>query len=275
VADVVVWLALVAAIAGDDKDDTAAIQKAVDAAAAANKTTVYLRGTGGPDPNWYNVEGEVRIHGSVRHVLGLGVGRVLGGKTGRFVVTDDSARAVKFQNLDSFGGPPVRLENRSTSRTMVAESCGVTILGTGRGDIFATDCPARGDLRTAGQKMWARHLNPEGNDDVGLVRNAGADLWVMGVKCEGSGVRFKTSAGGRTEVFGMFLYDPGNLQKNDQRPIFDIDNASMCVMGLREICFGGSTYPVKVRERRGDETRTLKNDKEAGWIGWPLYSGRQ
>jgi hypothetical protein len=32
---------------------------------------------------------------------------------------------------------------------------------------------------------------------------------------------------------------------------------------------------VKVRERRGDETRTLKNDKEAGWIGWPLYSGRQ
>ena len=261
------------AVAGDNKDDTQAIQKAIDTAAGARKTTVYLRGTGGGDPNWYNVDGEVRVHGSVRHILALGFGRVLGGQAGRFVVGDSSAPAVKFQNIDTFGGPPVVVENRSKSRTMLVESCGVKIVGTGTGDIFATDCPSTVDLRGPGQKMWARHLNPEGNDDIGLVRNAGADLWVLGSKFEGSGVRYRTSDGGRTEVLGMFLYDPGNIVATDKRPIFDIDNASTCVMGLREIAFGGSQFAVKVRERRGAETRSLGNDKEQGWIGWSFYSG--
>ncbi|MEI6503888.1 MAG: glycosyl hydrolase family 28-related protein, partial [Armatimonadota bacterium] len=154
------------AVAGDNKDDTEALQEAVDVAAAAHKTTVYLRGVGGAEPNWYNLEGEVRVHGSVRHVLSLGWGRILGGPSGKFVVGYDAAPVVKFQNFDSFGGPPPTVENRSAKHTMVVESCGVTILGTGGGDIFATDCPARVDLRQPGQKMWARHLNPEGNDDV-------------------------------------------------------------------------------------------------------------
>jgi len=261
------------AVAGDNKDDAAAIQKAIDAAAAAGKTTVYLRGVGGPDPNWYTLDGEVRVHGSVRHILGLGFGRIVAGKGGKFVVGDDAAPIVKFQNIDSFGGPAAVLENRSAARTLVVESCGVTIAGTGGGDIFATDCPAHVDLRKRGQKMWARHVNPEGTSDTGLVQNAGADLWCLGVKCEGAGVRFKTSDGGRTELLGMFCYDPGNLDKDDARPMFDVENASFSVAGLREINFGGSTYPIKVRERRGAETRMLRNDKEGGWIGWALYSG--
>jgi hypothetical protein len=57
------------------------------------------------------------------------------------------------------------------------------------------------------------------------------------------------------------------LKKDDRRPIFDVDNAPFSVAGLREMTFGGSTYPLKVRERRGEETRTLGNDQESGWIG--------
>lgn len=260
------------AVAGDNQDDTGAIQQAIDAAAAANKSTVCLRGIGGPDPNWYSIEGEVRVHGSVRHVLGLGFGRVLGGPNGRFVVYDQSAPVVKFQNLDAFGGPLVTLENRSTSRAMVVESCGVRIVGAGTGDIFATDCPSLVDLRKPGQHMWARQLNPEGTDDVGLVRNAGADLWALGVKCEGKGVRFRTSGGGRTEILGAFIYGPG-VAPDDPRPMFDIDEGSVCVMGLREIAFDVPTFAVKVRERRGTDTRTLGIDREPGWIGWSMFSG--
>ncbi len=264
------------AVPGDNKDDTEAFRKAFDAAAAAGKTTVYIRGVGGPDPNWYNLEGEIRVRGGVRHVLGLGFGRVLGGKGGRFVVADDSAPVVKFQNIDSFGGPPVTLENRSAGRILVADSCGVSILGTGRGDIFLVNCPAHVELRARGQKCWARQLNPEGTDDVGLVRNAGADLWILGMKCEGKGVRVRTSDGGRTEVFGAFIYGPGDLKKDDTRPMFDVEDASLCVMGIREINFGGNTYPVKVREKRGGEVRTLGTPSgEHGWIGWPLFSGWQ
>ena len=196
------------------------------------------------------------------------------GKIGKFIVDDSSAPVVKFQNLDAFGGAPIILENRAARNKMIVESCGVQIVGMGLGDIFATDCPGIVDLQHPGQKMWARQLNPEGNDDVGLVRNNGADLWDPGLKCEGSGVRVKTFNGGRTEIFGAFMYDPGDLKKDDPRPMFDVVDASLSVIGLREIAFGGFMFTTKVREKRACVTRSLKNDTEDGWIGWSLYNGR-
>ena len=254
---------------GDNRDDTAAIQAAVDAAAAAGKTVVYLRGIGGGDPNWYNIDGEVRIHGSVRLVMGLGFGRVLGGPKGRFIVDDRSAPVVKFKHLQAFGGPAVTVENRSAKNTVVVESCDMKILGTGGGDIFVTDCPSSIELRSPGQRLWARHLNPEGDSDVGLVRNHGGHLWALGVKHEGRGVRFHTDQGGRTEILGLFNYAP-NIAKDDARPAFDVADAAMSAAGVREISFG-NTYPVKVREARGDDVRT---ETGGGCIGWSLFSGR-
>jgi hypothetical protein len=258
--------------AGDNQDDTPAIQKAIDHAAKLNKTVVYLRGCGGNDPNWYTLEGEIKIHGSVRMIMGLGWARILRGKSGKFIVSDESAPLVKFQNIDAFGGPPVFLENRSKERTMVVESCGVHILGTGLGDIFATDCPSKVELKHAGQKMWCRQLNPEGDSDVGLVQNEGADLWILGMKCEGKGVRARTSKGGRTEIFGVFNYGPG-MEEKDRRPLFEVDNASFRLMGLREINFAGHTWTVKVKEKRANETKELDKTNEGGWIGWSQYDG--
>jgi hypothetical protein len=258
------------AVAGDNRDDTEAIQKAIDSAATAQKTTVYLRGIGGGDPNWYNVEGEIRVHGSVRHILGLGFGRVLAGKQGRFVVTDASAPVVKFQFLDAFGGSPIPLENRSKSRTLVAESCGVRILGTGTGDIFLTDCPATVQVENIGSHVWARHLNPEGESDTGLVENKGGTLWILGMKCEGKGVRAATRQGGRTEIFGMFNYG-SSYDPKDRRPLFDVVNSQFSLMGVRELNFGNPA-PVKIRETQGNETRTITNEQEGGAIGWALYN---
>lgn len=258
---------------GDRTDDTAAIQKAVDAAAKAGKTTVYFRGCGGPDPNWYNVDGEVKVHGSVRHILGVGFGRLLGSPKARFVVSDESAPAVKFQNIDSFGGPGVTLENRSKARALVVESCGVHVLGTGTGDIFLTDCPCHLDLRNPGQKAWCRQLDPEGTSDDGLVKNAGAALWVLGMKCEGAGVRIRTTAGGRTELFGAFIYGPG-VKDTEARPLFDVVDAKLGFYGLRELAFSQSTHPVKVRETRGKTTKTVgAAPGEHYWIGWSEYRG--
>jgi len=256
------------AVAGDNQDDTVAIQKAVDAAAAAGQTVVYLRGTGGGDPNWYTLDGEVHVHGSVRHVIGLGFGRVIGGPTGRFIVDDTSAPVVKFQHLQAFGGRPPAVENRSKDRTLFIESCDLRVVGNGRGDIFVTDCPSGIELRSPRQRLWARQLNPEGDSDAGLVRNHGGQLWALGVKHEGRGMRWLTDQGGRTEILGLFNYGPG-IATNDFRPAFDVNRAAFSAAGVREISFG-NTYPVKVRERRGDETR---EEKGGGWIGWALYSG--
>jgi len=256
------------AVPGDNRDDTAAFQAAIDAAAKEGKTTVYLRGIGGHDPNWYSLNGEVRVHGSVRHIIGLGFGRIISNAKGRFVVDDNSAPVVKFQHLQAFGGKPPEVVNRSTKNTLVVESCDLTVIGEGRGDIFVTDCPAKIELNSHDQSLWARQLNPEGDSDIGLVRNHGGRLWTLGVKHEGRGVRFLTDQGGFTEIIGLFNYAP-DIATNDFRPAFDIQDASFCAMGVREISFG-QTYPVKVRERRVEDTRT---EKGGGWIGWALYSG--
>ncbi len=261
------------AVYGDNKDDTAAIQRAIDTAAASGKTVVYLRGIGGTDPNWYNLEGEVHVHGTVRHIIGLGFGRVVG--NGRFIIDDRSAPIVKFENVQAFGARPPIVENRSRNRTVVLENCDMRVLGTGRGDIFVTNCPSHVEIRSKGQRLWARQLNPEGDSDVGLVVNSGGSVWILGMKSEGRGVRIRTEKGGRTEVFGVFIYGFGTPPE-DSRPLFDIDNAHMCVMGIREIAFDAPTYNVKVRERRGGETKELRlKPGEHGWIGWPLFSGWQ
>lgn len=256
------------AVAGDNKDDTAAYQAAIDTAAREGKTTVYFRGIGGRDPNWYNLNGEVRVHGSVRHLIGLGFGRIIGGNSGRFIVDDASAPVVKFQHVHAFGGRPATVENRSKARALVVESCDLRVVGAGKGDIYMTDCPSGIELNSAGQRLWARQLNPEGDSETGLVRNHGGLLWALGVKHEGRGVRFLTDQQGATEILGLFNYAP-DIATNDFRPAFDIRDAAFAAMGIREISFG-KTYTVKVREARRQDTRL---EKGGNWIGWALYSG--
>lgn len=254
---------------GDSSDDTAAIQKALDAAAAQGRTFVYFRGTGGPDPNWVLMEGTVKVKAPVRQIMGLGWARLMG--KGKFVVDDASAPFTKFQNIDSFGGPPVGVENAAQSKVMVVESCGVRVLGTGKGDIFVTDMPGGIFLTSPGQKAWARHLNPEGTSDSGLVANSGGDLWVLGVKHEGVGVRFRTEKGGRTEVFGVFNYLAG-VPEGDRRAAFEVQDGQLSVAGWREISFAGPTSGVKVREtRKGEVGEANAVPGEHGWIGWALY----
>lgn len=268
------WLCLddAGVIAGDGQDDSVALQQALDEAAAQGKTVVYFRGCGGPEPNWIQVGRPVRVPAPIRWVLGLGWARLLGEGEGGFVVDDRSAPVVKFRNIDSFGGPPIRLTNMSQQKTLVAESCGVAIVGDGAGDMFVTDCPAGIVLNRAGQKCWARQLDPEGNSDRGLVQNNGGDLWVLGVKHEGRGVRFSTRAGGRTEILGLFNYG-GYPDEHDERPLFVVEEGSFSVTGLREIAFDSHTATNKVREKRGAESRLLSRHREGGWIGWTLYSG--
>ncbi len=261
------------AIPGDNKDDTDAVEQALATAAKAGKTVVYFRGTVGGDPNWYNISRPLPIPAPVRHVIGLGFGRLLGKEGGGFIVNDQSAPMVKFQNLDSFGGPPITLTNAAAKNTLVVESCGVKVIGNGTGDIFLTDCPATLHLQRPGQACWARHLNPEGESDTGLVQNDGATLGCLGVKHEGKGVRIATRNGGKTEVLGLFNYG-GTKDENDPRPCFIIDDASFTLAGIREIAFDQHTFLNKVRETRSGEVRLWHKNRrpEHGWIGWSLFS---
>lgn len=190
------------------------------------------------------------------------------------MIDDQSAPLVKFQNIDAFGGRPIELVNTSQSNVMVVESCGVRVVGRGKGSIFMTDCPSSLELAKPGQSCWARQLNPEGDSDVGLVQNRGGKLWCLGVKHEGRGVRFATYEGGATELLGVFNYG-GTKDEMDPRPSFLVENSDFSVAGLREIAFDQHTVLNKVRESHGRETKLLtkKDEGQGGWIGWALYRG--
>ena len=256
--------------AGDNEDDTAGFQAAFAAAAKEGSTVVYLRGCGGAEPNWYRLQQPIRIPKTVRLVIALGWGRILGIDNGAFVIDDGSAPVVRVRGIDALGGPPIQVINRSKTNILVVESCGVQVVGDGTGKIFVTDCSGNIHLQRAGQSCWARQLNPEGDSDIGLVRNVGAKLWCLGVKHEGRGIRFATIQNGSTEILGLFNYG-GYKDEQDARPLFDIDQSSFSVAALREIAFEQHTALIKVRERQKAIDRRLDKTNEGGWIGWPLY----
>lgn len=128
-------------------NDTAALQRVIGTGMNARKTVVYLQCAGGGDPNWFTVNGEVRVHGSVWHLIGLGFDRVIGGPEGRFVGHDAAAPLVKFQRLQAFGGRPPAEGNRSRDRTLIVESCDLRMVGAGGGNVFCNRLPVR--IRTA------------------------------------------------------------------------------------------------------------------------------
>ena len=242
---------------GDNQDDTAALQRAIDEAAKRGATTVTIRGIRRKQKrSWYDLdnETEVHVHGSVRTIMGLGFARILRGK---FVVDDDSADSVTFMNLHNFGGPPLSYIQRSKNSTMIIDSASGTVIGEGQGDIFLTNTAGHVELRHPGASCWARHMNPEGERDGGLIQNHGGRLWVLGTKTEGRGLRYQTTSGGVTELHGVYSYTNTPVDPDDPTPIYKCENASMLVTGHRETCFNGKPYGNKMTYQHDGETQSI------------------
>jgi hypothetical protein len=258
----------------DNNDDAEAVQAAIDEAARLGKTTVYLEPATGTEPNWYHFKRDVRIHGSVRRIIGLGKTRIFGGssKAANFplnlngFVVDPSVKApVIVQNLLGLApGQSLRVENRSLSAPLIVESSTVAIVATAATETFAEDCGCTVFIRHPKAKVWARQLNPESktiNTD-----NQGGSLWILGLKTEGNGINNRTTEGGRTEIFGGHIYS-GNVPNSP--PMFEAIDSQVTLVNQREINYAGGGHSVGVSETRNGATKTLLKD------AWTLFSATQ
>ena len=241
------------------EDNTAAFQRAVDHAAEIGATTVFIRpvrsygeaaekaawqeelaGRGQPR-FWYEMTGDVQLRSPVRHVIGLGFARILG--EGALVQDASSEDVIRIENINPFGKSYLRYETRDASKTLVLDS--LSGLTETNGRLFITNAPMKLRLRP-GARCWARHLNAEGigTMEEPLVINEGGKLWALGVKSEGGGPRFLTTAGGQTEVLGTYQYANVPVPEEENWPLFEVqgEGSAVFVGAIKQYCFNGRPY---------------------------------
>jgi hypothetical protein len=219
-----------------EKDSTVAIQKALDSGAE----TVFF-------PGHYSITKTLLVRGKVKRIVGCGRWVDYAAKTKPdFRVENGEAKVVTFEHFANINGG---IENVS-SRTLVLRSIGARVISSAKGTLFFED--VAGDaLVIRNQKVFARQLNIE-NEGTHILAEA-SDLWILGFKTERGGTLVETRGGGRTEIHGGFSY---TTTAGKLAPMFVNDNSSVFAF-FSEVCYNGDPFQVLIREKRGNETKTL------------------
>ena len=236
----------------------AAIQAAID----AGKPVVYFPNSNNRVGKW-SWNGDVIIRGNVRRVIGCM--SLMSGDSTRFVVEDGSASEVVIEGFHGIDG----IENR-TSRTVIIRN-GVynnIITTTGTGNMFLEDIVGSERVFKNGQKVWWRQANVEGKSGID-IENDGAQLWILGMKSEGYGIKAYTHNGGKTEILGVHNYAVNGVETEDL--YFKVENASFSVACWRQTNFTDKPYNTYVEESRNGETRELLRTDQGANIG--LFTG--
>lgn len=240
------WVSVVdfGAKPNDNKDDTAAFQKAIDSGAS----TVVV-----PRNGEFTINGSLRIRGNVQRFMGT-QGWING--TGEIVADNGSQPTLIIQDF-FIRYPKSKLKWRSVAnRTVVFRDIEhLNLESSGTGDLFIDDAVMAGvKFLNPKQSIWARQINPESPSIIGIV-NKGAKLWILGLKTEHLGsTKIETTDGGFTELLGGHVYANGTFKLS---PLFRIVNASASFAGVAEANFAGKGFQTWVEETRGNQTREL------------------
>ncbi|MBD2432761.1 MULTISPECIES: glycosyl hydrolase family 28-related protein [Fischerella] len=237
------------AVANDNKDDTAAFQRAIDSGA----TTVVVPGGKGT----FIIDGSLRLRGKLERFISTG--GALNGK-GEIVADNGSKPTLIIENFFVEFGSHLRWKNVA-NRTVVFRSIShLSLESNGTGDVFIDDVVVPYKIRflNRNQHIWARQLNPEGASETNVVNN-GAKLWILGFKTEQGKIKIETSNGGFTELLGGLIYAAGG--QNPKDPLFRVVNASAAFVGVADTYFDNDTYQIWVEETRGRQTKRLTRDK--------------
>lgn len=256
-----------------EADDTAAIQRAID----AGNPVVYFPIRKEP----YFVSDTVTIRGKVRHVLGMGQEISLGAAKEPF---NDRQRPRPLLRIDPVAGDDLTIEDcffnaqypgvvifeNNSPRPLVIKHCmgwvgadGLrrsyrnTPAGFG-GKVFIEDVFLPG-WRFEKQHVWARQFNPETPDGDGRspqVANVGGTLWILGFKTEGPAPFIHTSAGGKTELLGGYNYiSATNAPKVPEHAVpYIVEDGQASFTFATDNFRQDSDYKVYIREIRDGRT---------------------
>jgi hypothetical protein len=262
--------------ANDTLDDSAAIQAAID----SGKPIVYFPSPSG-DPavkRVYTIDKTIVIRNNVQQMLGLHAQIDLGpnlraSASPVFRVEKVAGNLVMFDRMaiDAEGGTsPVFFEHRSPD-TLVIRQTGVgggakSYRGMpGAGKLFLEDVVGYQWEFASGQHVWARQFNPESTYNP-KVLNAGAIVWLLGVKTEAAATLIETREGGKTEVLGATV----GWGSPTSAPLFINNGGSFTASYFRH---PSSSYTVHVQETRNDQTRELLEPQLPNSKHIPLYAG--
>jgi hypothetical protein len=256
----------------DSGDDAPAIQAAID----SGRSTVYL------PPGDYRLGDTLRLHGSVRRVIGYGArlnplsATVAASKpairmesTGvPFVVVE---RLAVTANYSLTGAPAFSsvVEHTSSGVLVLKDIMDMTYKGLpGAGDVYLEDVCC-GPFEFNGQNAWARQLDSETTQTH--VRNIGGKLWVLGLKTEQISTILETTKAGQTEILGAFL---SIWQNVTTVPAFINDESEHSLVFAT-----GTDYSFRtaVRQTRNGSTVSIPSEAlERRYRGTnvPLYSDR-
>jgi len=242
---------------GTDKDDdTAAIQKAFDAAAEKGATVVCF-----PADGRYNVSGELTVDGSIERIQGaasyLQTGR---GKSLRITIKDGGPDVVFFDLLDRpLGGHKIIFDNAS-SRTLVVRDFRGHLIPTGPGKTFLEDSCSAIHIRNSQARVWVRQLNSENGTSLNNS-NAGGTLWVLGLKTERDQTLIATTGGGKTEVLGAWVFQ---TQTKPVVPMFTVVDSQGSFAGVTQYHWKGAVYSDLVEQTCAGVTQKFTRKDNGG-----------
>lgn len=257
------------------------LQTAVDRAAAAGRTTVYLPKLSSKEKK-YIVTAPVRVHGSVSRIIGMnnilwvdGDSPDLPPGAAVFVFEGLNAPVVieRFFNILKHNGWKglqdrylfkTRTEHPVVVRNLAHGACLHNKPSPGR-TWFGED--VTGLVRVGpGEKAWLRQYNPE-SPELDMCTVDGGQVWILGMKTEGRSRHIVATNGARVELLGGVSYQSWKNQPLDP-PMFAVQDATA------SFTFGFYHYNLPfatiVEERRGAETRTLLR-KDLPDYHLPLY----
>jgi Pectate lyase superfamily protein len=250
------------AIPNDGRDDSAAIQAAID----SGQTTVYL------PVGAYHLTKTILIRKNVRRIIGTeAFVEVPNNVNPGFKVVDGKSSVVVFERIGSGYNSTPTIENASSRTLIIRDATNVSGNMTGTGDVFIENVVSNPfqNWKFNRQNVWARQFNVE---NAGThITNNGGKLWILGLKTERGGTLIETKGGGKTEVLGGLAYTTTPGPDGTQNAPMFINDRSTISISLGEVNYGAPNYTTYIRDSRGGSTRNLTGQSLPNYQG----SGKQ